>query len=57
MHSRLICLEELKTPQTVIPPPDYDFEERKSIGEMNLSDDGKSGQTGKVTEGRRPSPR
>jgi hypothetical protein len=58
MHSRhLICLEEIKTPHQAIPPRDEDFEERKSVGEMNLSDDGKPGQAGKPTEGRRPSPR
>ena len=53
----LIFLEELKTSSQAIPPPDDDFEERKSVGEMNVSDDGEPGQSGKFTDSRRPSPR
>ena len=38
-------------------PTDDDFEERKSVGEMNVSIYGEPGQPGRLTEGRRPSPR
>jgi hypothetical protein len=38
-------------------PTDDDFEERKSVGEMNVSIYGEPGQAGRVAESRRPSPR